>query len=69
MYPQNDHHIYELHRLRIEEATAAHKHIQPDKNNTTLLSKVNAGSQFIGRLRHIRVQVTFEVAEPRPEGC
>lgn len=68
MNPQNDHFLFELNYHQLHQPhlpqhkTAEDLIVQPSR-----LEKIRNNLQSISRLRRIRIQVVFEVAEPCPE--
>ena len=70
MNPQNDHYLFELKHHHLHKPELSQHHL-PEVSNvrTSRKEKVRNNLQFISRLRRIRIQIVFEVAEPRPDGC
>ncbi len=60
--------LNELHHRRIKEATAVDPLPTPHTQPSHWVGRLAEGVQVVGRLRQVRVQVTFELAEPCPEG-
>ncbi|HRQ37690.1 MAG TPA: hypothetical protein PLD25_07225 [Chloroflexota bacterium] len=60
--------LNELHHRRIREATAVEPlpTLPPQPSNWR--GQLANGVQLLTRLRQVRVQVTFELVEPCPEG-
>ncbi len=60
--------LNELHHRRIREATAVEPlpTLPPQPSNWR--GRLANGVQLLTRLRQVRVQVTFELVEPCPEG-
>ena len=74
MNPQHDHYLHELGRLQIDQPKPSrHSHHEHERHNQPFNTRSRFGrfrnsTQFLSHLRKIRVQVTFEVAEPCPDG-
>ena len=60
--------LNELHHHRVREATAVDPLPALPAQPSAWRGRLVDGWQLIGHLRHVRIQVTFEVAEPCPEG-
>jgi len=60
--------LNELHHHRMKEATAVDPLPTLPPQPSIWHGRLVEGVQLIGRLRHVRIQVTFELVEPCPEG-
>lgn len=70
MNPQNDHYLFELNHHQLHKPDLAQHHLPSvSKGQVSYKEKVRNNLQFISRLRRIRIQVVFEVAEPSPDSC
>lgn len=69
MHPQHDHFLYELGRLQVDQPQPDPHHHHAAEQLSPTPSRFDLfknGTQFLSQLRKIRIQVTFEVAEPCP---
>lgn len=60
--------LNELHHRRIKEATAVDPLPSLPPQPTHWRGRMAEGVHLLTRLRQVRVQVTFELVEPCPEG-
>lgn len=60
--------LNEIHHRRVKEATAVDPLPTLPAQPSHWYGRLAEGVQLLGRLRQVRVQVTFELVEPCPEG-
>lgn len=60
--------LNEIHHHRIKEATTVDPLPTLAAQPSHWYGRLAEGVQLLGRLRQVRVQVTFELVEPCPEG-